>query len=98
MRGDQLFGEYAPVEVLDVDRDVRIGGFEGWHQLVVEELLGALLPVGQPDLEGDGPTRGAGASDDGRGRRVGDGAARIAACLDGTLLGLSTGARRRLGG
>ena len=66
MRRDELLGEHAPIEVLDVDRDVRVGGLERWHQLVIEELLRALLPVGEPHLERDRPACRPRAGDDGR--------------------------------
>jgi 3-oxoacyl-[acyl-carrier-protein] synthase II len=54
--GDQFLGEDPPVEVLQVHGDVWVGRLERGHQFVVEEPLGALLPVGQPDLESDRST------------------------------------------
>src|SRR5215813_4077291 len=88
MRRDQFLGKDAPVQVLDVDCDVGVGGLKRGRELVVEQLLGALLPVREPDFDGDGATGGARASDDRRRGRIGRWA-NIASSLRGVLLGLT---------
>src|SRR5262249_11515947 len=63
--------------------------FERGHELVVEELLRALLPVGEPDFESDRPTGRPRARYDWRRWCVRNGSAGIPASLDGALLGLT---------